>query len=292
MKAEAAPVRIRKRSILTSYYWVLLVSSCIPLTQGWILPLASTPFYNRGQQRIFSSSVTSSNSLGTDEAAWKKEGERIILQAAAEAGANPEMIQVEWKSGRIVVTVDGSAYIPADIDEIIMGDEADFDEEPEFSEEAMDFDEKELEMVEDDEFNEEDFMLVEDSLGVDVVSIARAVNAAFETEGEGSLGYSIAVHHSIEVTTPGANDELSGIMFEAYKGFDVILEFQDSKTGKVKKVEGKFVERDEEFTHINERGRMRKFKNELVQSVKLPKAKTEKGVSSKKGSPKKSKKRK
>jgi len=129
--------------------------------------------------------------------------------------------------------------------------------------------------------------------GVDVVSLARAINQAFDEEGEGSVGYNIAVHHSVEVTTPGATDELSGVMFESYKGFDVVVEYQDTKTNKMKKIEGKLVERDDEFTRINEKGRMRKFPNELVDSVKLPKAKSERGVggASKKKSSKKKKKK-
>ena len=244
-----------------------------------------------------------STSLGTDEAAWKKEGERIIMKAATEAGANPEMITIDWKSGRLVVTVDGTAYIPADL-----SSESDVEEEDddEFSENDMDMmddgEEEDIDddMIEDDgdfgdafddELDEDDFNplengfveeVEEESTGVDVVSIARAVNAAFDEAGEGTIGYNIAVHHSIEVTTPGATDELSGIMFESYKGFGVILEFKDSKTGKTKKVEGKLIQRTPDFTQINERGRMRKFKNDLVVRVTLPKAKTEKGVNAKK----------
>lgn len=252
---------------------LLLGSSC----QGWILrPYSVRVSFSRNRQIL-----QCSHSLGTDEVAWKNEGERIILKATEEAGAKPEMIQIEWKSGRVIVTVDGSAYIPAELD-LLEDDNIFFEEEDE-----LEFDMGDL----DAEFDEEEFTEEEggeeSSMGVDVVAIARAVNSAFDAEGEGSLGYNIAVHHSIEVTTPGATNEVLGIMFESYKGFDVVLEFEDAKTGKTKKVEGKLIEKDEEFTRINERGRMRKFKNELVQSVTLPKAKTEKGNAAKKTSPKK-----
>ena len=242
--------------------------------------------------------VAISTSLGTDEAAWKREGERIIMKAATEAGASPEMMNIQWKSGLLVVTVDGSAYIAAEDDTAL---------ELEEEEEEMDFAD---EFLDDEDFvNDEDFVDDDDSLdfdmeddfdplengfveessveetpsgGVDVVAIAKAVNRAFDEAGEGTIGYNIAVHHSIEVTTPGATDELSGIMFESYKGFGIILEFRDAKTGKTKKIEGKLIERNDEYTQINERGRMRKFKNDLVVRVTLPKAKTEKGVNANK----------
>jgi hypothetical protein len=67
-------------------------------------------------------------------------------------------------------------------------------------------------------------------------------------------------------------------MFEAYRGFPVMLTYRDAKTNKTKTVEGKLVERTDEYTQINVKGRMRKFKNQVVESVKLPKAKKEKGV--------------
>ena len=61
------------------------------------------------------------------------------------------------------------------------------------------------------------------------------------------------------------------------KGFDVICQQEDPKTKKVKQVEGRLVERNNEFTIINVKGRVKKMKNSTVLSVKLPKAKKEKG---------------
>jgi len=123
----------------------------------------------------------------------------------------------------------------------------------------------------------DDADLPEEDEGANVVSIARKINAAFSEEGEESVGFRIAVHHSVEVTTPGASDEMYGIMFESYKGFDVIVETVDAKNNKKKIIEGKLVERNEDTTVINQKGRMRKLKNYNVMSVKLPKAKKEKG---------------
>jgi hypothetical protein len=228
--------------------------------------------------QLSSVGLSSTIGLGSDEAAWKKEGERIIKKGAVKAGAKAEMINIAWKSGRVVVTVDGSAYIQGDFER---EDDVNLDLDDEFLDyEDYGNDEFVGELGdESDELGEYENEVPEEAEGgVDVVAIARAINAAFDEEGEGSVGYNVAVHHEIEVTTPGATDELYGIMFEAYKGFDVILETHDAKTGKLKKVEGKLVEKDDEFIRINQKGRMRKFKHELVKSVKLPKAKKEKGA--------------
>lgn len=179
--------------------------------------------------------------------AWRAEGERIIKNAAVQAGAEEDKVSISWKVGRIIVTVDGEAYVPGEQnDSELLGLPEEFIAEP--------------------------------PRGVDVTAIARSINAAFEAEGEGSVGYRIAKKHGIEVTTPGASDELSGIMFESYKGFPVILDTIDPKTDKRKTIEGKLVERTDESTKINIKGRMRTFKNHLVLSVRLPKAKKEKGA--------------
>ncbi|CAB9507765.1 expressed unknown protein [Seminavis robusta] len=282
---------------IQSARWLLvaLLVLALPLSNGWLLPV---PRPSKGIALWCTTPLISSN-LGPDENVWKQEGERIITEAAVGAGASPEMLTIEWKSGRVVVTVDALAYISGEADSTLMEDDDIIDDDDMILDEEGDdmiFEEGEDELIDDNQLldEEEDFLFEDGDLdleemgfveeegssseGVDVVSIARAINAAFEEEGEGSLGFNVAVHHSIEVTTPGATDELSGIMFESYKGFDVILEFHDSKTGKTKKLEGKLIERDDEVTRINERGRMRKFKNELVESVRLPKAKFEKGV--------------
>ena len=110
---------------------------------------------------------------------------------------------------------------------------------------------------------------------VDVATIARAINVALDDDG---VGLAIAEAHEIEVTTKGASDELTGIMWESYRGFDVICQYKDPKTDKIKTMEGRLVERNEEFTVININGRMKHLKNGNVVSCKLPKAKKEKGA--------------
>ena len=207
--------------------------------------------------------------LPRDENIWKKEGERIILKSMIENGGNIEDVDIQWKPGLIIVTISGDSILRADDDteDDILEMEQDEDYEDAMQEFDNDFDNQQDE-ISDTKPN--------------VVSIARAINLALGEEGEGSIGYNIAVHHSIEVTTPGASDELHGIMFQSYRGFDVIAETIDVKKNKnnddkpkIKIVEGKLVERNEEHTVLNVKGRMKKLKNDLVVCVKLPKAKKE-----------------
>lgn len=110
--------------------------------------------------------------------------------------------------------------------------------------------------------------------GVDVVVLARAINAALD---ENEIGTRIAETHEIEVTTPGASDELTGVMWDVYRGFDVVAKFIDPKKQVEKTIEGRLHERTEDITIINIKGRMKKIKNGNLLSVMLPKAKTEKG---------------
>ena len=60
--------------------------------------------------------------------------------------------------------------------------------------------------------------------GVDETVLAKAVNQALDDDG---VGLAIPEVHEIEVTTPGASDELSGIMWESYRGFEVICQHID-----------------------------------------------------------------
>ena len=67
-------------------------------------------------------------------------------------------------------------------------------------------------------------------------------------------------------------------MFESYRGFDVICRYEDPKKQKITEITGRLHERTDETTVINIKGRMKKIKNELIESIKLPKAKKEKGA--------------
>jgi len=198
---------------------------------------------------------------------WKDEGDDIIRAAAIEAGADKNKLKIDWGPGYITVTVGGEASLSTS--------SADDDDDEDEDEEGVELDPDED--YEEDE--EEDILPLEEnkSNGPDITAIARAINKALDGE-EGSVGMTVATLHSIDVTTPGASDELSGIMFESYKGFDIILDFFDKKKNKKVEFEGKLVERTDDVTIINMKGRMKKLKNELVSSIRLPKAKREKGV--------------
>lgn len=250
---------------------LLIPSLCLRSCDAWIksLPTSRIDFsiYSLSDENIVSTA------LPKDESIWKAEGERVILEAATTCGANKKDVDIQWKPGRIIVTISGDTFIKAKSNK-----EDDEDEEIEYDDEIdqtalQEFD-SEFNVVEGEGDTKE-----EPEFGNDIVSIARKINYLLGEEGEGSVASNIAVHHEIEVTTPGASDELVGIMFEAYRGFDVIVEALDpKKEGKVQVIEGKLVDRDEKKTTVNVKGRMRKIKNDLILTVKLPKAKREKGV--------------
>jgi hypothetical protein len=132
------------------------------------------------------------------------------------------------------------------------------------------------------------------STGVDIAMLARAINGALlancssnddhddddsndNQHHDEDVGTWIAETHEIEVTTPGAPNELSGIMWEVYRGFDVLCDHMDPKTKVQKTIEGKLKERTDEFTILNIRGKIRKLPNRNLVSVRLPKAKRETG---------------
>eukprot|EP00568_Trieres_chinensis_P002348 CAMPEP_0183295370 /NCGR_PEP_ID=MMETSP0160_2-20130417/3354_1 /TAXON_ID=2839 ORGANISM="Odontella Sinensis, Strain Grunow 1884" /NCGR_SAMPLE_ID=MMETSP0160_2 /ASSEMBLY_ACC=CAM_ASM_000250 /LENGTH=325 /DNA_ID=CAMNT_0025456849 /DNA_START=21 /DNA_END=998 /DNA_ORIENTATION=- len=208
-----------------------------------------------------------------DEPRWRAEATDIIRSAAVAAGADETKLSIEWKPGSLIVTVGG---------EIGIGGSAASDEE---EEDAVLYEDDDLGLYEDEEddevYGDEE---EEEEEGPSITSIARAINSALyedsEEHGELSVGNHVATTHEIEVTTPGASDVLEGeVMFEAYRGFDVIVETNETnKKGKKRVVEGKLVERDDDFTRVNVKGRIVKVKNANIECVRLPKAKREKGA--------------
>ncbi|KAL3788532.1 hypothetical protein HJC23_006570 [Cyclotella cryptica] len=227
----------------------------------------------------------------------KSVGSSMILAAAMEAGATEPMIHIDWRADRIVVTVDVSLDeeewedVLYDIDDD--GGELVFDENNLASLDYLEFDDNEDVY---DEFTSED-----DTPGnrIDITKIARAINDYLSQDGEDSLGYKIAQLHEIEVTTPEFDNVLRGDkMFESYKGFDVVVEhWEEDKQRQKKKgpsesddgenytrkrvvTEGKLVGRDSEKgrTMVSVKGRIKNIKNEMIECVRLPKAKREKGA--------------
>jgi hypothetical protein len=236
-------------------------------------------------------------------------GTALIQQAGAKCGAAPDALEIQWKAGRIVVIVrsdrvyvSGAGGEEEEEDDDIEVDEDDEDEfGEEFDDDEGDGDDEEDEeeadgtgvvddeqdVIEDkDSIDDEEIQGDEDAEdeasndgGIDVSAVARAINAAFDEDGLNG-GWAIAQSFEIEVTTPGASDELQGIMFQAYKGFDVICAFADlkKKDKGVKEITGKLVERTDQYVKLNIKGRMKSIRNDQIVSVKLPKAKKEKGA--------------
>ena len=233
--------------------------------------------------------ASSLSQMPPDEDNYQTIGEGLIRQAGTACGAND--FKIEWSSGLIKVVVLGDAFVSnptlGDVDDdsdngsVLMEMEEDIDEDNDSYIDDTDEDDETLDSlivtndIDDDGDGDVDEDIVDvPSKGVDVVELARAINAAF---AEDSTGLWIAETHEIEVTTPGAPDELTGIMWKVYKGFPVICRHQDPKTKQQKTIEGRLHDRTDEFTVINIKGRMKKLKNMDVLSVKLPKAKKEKG---------------
>eukprot|EP00956_Cyclotella_meneghiniana_P025777 scaffold54458_cov36-Cyclotella_meneghiniana.AAC.2 len=221
------------------------------------------------------------------------------------------MIHIDWKADRIIVTVDVNA------DESYSEDydyDSMMDEEEEWKDVLYDVDDGDDYIVDEEELASLDFddLLNDDeeddtpSNAIGVPRIARQINEYLSKDREGSIGHTIAELHEIEVTTPEFHNVLRGRLFQVYKGFDVIVDHWEVKNQKKKtkgtsdmnggnnddddddddvqkkrvKTEGKLVERDMEknVTIINVKGRNKKIKNDLIESVELPKAKREKGV--------------
>jgi ribosome maturation factor RimP len=254
-----------------------------------------------------STSTTTALSMAALPDGYQEYGTFLIQQVAREQFSIPDdTLSIEWKPGRIVVTVRGDVFLSNDsmdgivenaieavdyniLEEDMEDNFEDIDDNFEENDFAMEEDGKEKEedgkdeeekeeYDEDVDDNHDDDTPIAASTGVDVAQLARAINVALDDSG---VGLQIATTHEIEVTTPGASNELSSrIMFQSYQGFEVLTEFQDLKTQKVKTVQGRLVERNNEFTIINIKGRIKKFNNDMVISVKLPKAKKEKGVTS------------
>ncbi len=296
---------------------LFLLSSIVCQCHGWIsppksLPVGTTP--SRWIQGTRHQLFSSTRLLAALPEGYQEFGEHVIRRAGSLCGLSKEEdLTIEWKAGRIVVTVHAQSYVSAgdektdddidtDIDmdmdlEMDMDMDLDVDDNDTDTDIGVDMDDMNDDDIpytvdEESEDNEDDLSLLEardkDSVaaveevasdatpkGIDVTVLARAINAALD---DGGVGFAIAETHEIEVTTPGASEELQGaVMFNAYRGFDVICQQEDTKTKKVKQIEGRLVERNTEFTIVNVKGRIKKMKNSTVLSVKLPKAKKEKG---------------
>ena len=237
--------------------------------------------------------------------------QRIYSVASTMCNLSADQISITWKSKRIVVTVHtDNAFLDASTSEGNDNDdgeiEIDFIDEEDF----LDDDDEANMMKDHDDMDDGDFLVEASSSesasslsvataasmskndvldiettvsttasdGVDMTLLARSINAALD-DGEDGIGTQITQQYEIEVSTPGitSDDITTPRMFAAYRGFDVIVHYLDPKKKVLKQHEGRLVEKNEEHVIINQKGRMKHFKNMHVQAVKLPKFKKEKG---------------
>jgi hypothetical protein len=247
-------------TMMLSMRTIAIILLLLPCASAWI-----TAGPVQQQQRRVTSSRSTTRLLALLPENYQAIGEKLIRDAGVQCGATD--LEIEWKDGKLKVVVLSDAFL-SNTNDGVGEDEVEEDEVEEDEEESDDEEE------ESDEISLEQQPVVSTTTtGVDVGALARTINAALD---DGGVGLQIAENHEIEVTTPGAPDELSGIMWDVYQGFDVICEHRDPKTDKVKKIDGRLQERNSEFTVINIKGRMKKLKNVDIISVKLPKAKKEK----------------
>eukprot|EP00581_Thalassiosira_minuscula_P008270 CAMPEP_0183710058 /NCGR_PEP_ID=MMETSP0737-20130205/5928_1 /TAXON_ID=385413 /ORGANISM="Thalassiosira miniscula, Strain CCMP1093" /LENGTH=388 /DNA_ID=CAMNT_0025938281 /DNA_START=56 /DNA_END=1222 /DNA_ORIENTATION=+ len=203
--------------------------------------------------------TTTSTSSPQEEDAMKSLGEQIILQAALSCGATEPMIDVQWKSNKIVVTIDVNNDDNYDPDRMLLNEDEEEDGDwTEMEDEDIDWEEDEIEEYDEDfeiDPEAEAALLEELDLepddsnngggggggGVEVTKIAKTINILLAEDGEDSPKFDIARRHSIEVTTPEFDNVLRGkVMFESYKGFDVSVEhWEEPKKKKNKKKKGK-----------------------------------------------------
>lgn len=248
--------------------------------------------------------------MTTTDASTRDLGEKLIMDAVALTCGDgvDRTVTIEWKgrggSPRVIVTVDTTDDDDDDDDY----NEDDYDNDADDivdnwdgNEDDNDDDEEFLDDIdEDDDLRADEDSSVDDDVltsGNLLTRIARAINEAFARDAPDGPGYSIAKIYDIEVTTPLFDGVLRGRrMFDSYRGFDIVVEHYEKekkskKNGsvevgmeeprKLKTSEGKLVARDNEAdgnTTINSKGRAVKIKNNDVLSVRLPKAKREKGV--------------
>jgi hypothetical protein len=111
---------------------------------------------------------------------YQEFGEQIIQKAGESCGIQKkEELSIEWKAGRIVVTVLGSTYV-SNLDDLDAEEEDELDAEEEG----------------------ENGTETREVSGVDITQLAKAINFAM---GEDEIGNAIAETHSVEVTTPGVS---------------------------------------------------------------------------------------
>ena len=106
-------------------------------------------------------------------------------------------------------------------------------------------------------------------------TIAQAILSALEDYEE---ELHVLARHELILTSPGASDVIeTQRQFDAYRGFDVVVETQDPFESN-RTLKGKLVDRNSMDLILNKKGRMVTVPLNFVKCVRLPPAKREKGV--------------
>lgn len=106
-----------------------------------------------------------------------------------------------------------------------------------------------------------------------VQDLNRALSEWLDAEEEGGASDLPAGEFDLEVGTPGAPEALTrDFEFEVFKGFDVLVTTREPHKGKTL-FEGALHSRDDKCVVINNTGRLQRIPRELVEEVRLPKAK-------------------
>ena len=117
-----------------------------------------------------------------------------------------------------------------------------------------------------------------DTITLDSAAISTIAHAILEALEEREEELQILSRHELILTSPGASDVLdTQRQFDAYRGFDVIVETQDPFDSN-RTLKGKLVDRNSMDLIINKKGRMVTIPLNFVKCVRLPPAKREKGV--------------
>lgn len=266
------------------------------------LPPLPDNYQEEGNARIYQAAALCGVSKDQLAMEWKADkvvvrvhGDNVYVVAETAVAVGDEPVQVEEEDDERLVFSE-AAFIDENDSNSFDNDDDDDDELLNYSLDDDGDDDEEI--FEDNDDEDEGLNVRQDVVpsdnssnsisgggGVDLALLARAINAAFDDkDGEedsngGGTGYAIASRYEIEVTTPGTGDEFTTpVMFQAYKGFDVLVQHRDPKSGSIKTIEGRLVEKNSEFVVLNIKGGTKKLKNQNVLCVKLPKAKKEKGV--------------
>ena len=203
---------------------------------------------------------------------WADEDDVLYQRETKEEAASNEQRKQNMYSTTDADDPDDETHIP---------DEQDVDKVPLFMNDEMRDDMALMVTEEEQERNEElEKPLDLDTMVIDTAAlstVAKAILDALETVEE---ELQILERHELILTSPGASDVLeTQRQFNAYRGFDVIVEtvdpFESNRT-----LKGKLVDRNSMDLVINKKGRMVTVPLNFVKCVRLPAAKREKNVPS------------